>query len=133
MVALRGSHGRESGFTLVEMLVSLAILSVMMVALYGAIGDSAHRLSQAQAESMAVGLARSKMDEVGHTIPAIVGDVSGAEGRFTWQVSIGIHGTPEERVAWPAVLADVTVSVRWGEGVAKRSLSVHTFKLLPKG
>ncbi len=133
MVTGRGPHERESGFTLVEVLVALAILSVTMVALYAAIGDAAQRLSQAQAESIAVGLARSKLDEVGHTIPAIVGDVSGAEGRFGWQVSISLHGTPAERVAWPAVLADVTVSVRWGEGRAKRSFSVHTLKLLPKG
>lgn len=123
----------EAGFTLVEVLVALAILGVTMVALYGAIGDAAQRLSAAQTESIAVGLARSKLEEVGHTIAPIVGDVAGAEGRFTWTVSIAVAGTPEERVAWPAVLADVSVKIAWREGEAKRSLSVRTMKLLPKG
>ena len=123
----------EAGFTLMEVLVALAILGVTMVALYGAIGDAAKRLSDAQAESIATGVARSKLDEVGHTIPAIVGDVTGKEGAFAWSISIAVTGTPEERVAWPAVLADVQVRVTWGEGDAKRSLAVRTMKLLPKG
>ncbi len=123
----------EAGFTLIEVLVALAILGVMMVALYAAIGDAAQRLSEAQTESLATGLARSKLDEVGHTIPAIVGDVAGRQGAFAWTVSIAVAGTPEERVAWPAVLADVSVTVAWGEGAAKRTLAVRTQKLLPKG
>lgn len=123
----------QRGFTLVEVLVALAILSVTIVLLYGAIGDAAHRLSQSQAESEAAGLAQSKLDEIGHTIPAIVGDVSGRQGRYKWTVAIAVYGSPEERVAWPAVVADVTVTVDWADGDAGRSLRIRSLKLLPKG
>jgi general secretion pathway protein I len=123
----------NAGLTLLEVLVALAILSLTMVALYGAMGDSAFRLGSAQAESVAIALARSKLDEVGHTIPPIVGDASGTAGGYAWTVTIAVHGTPEERVAWPATLIDVAVKVSWGEGAAKRSLAVRTMKIVPKG
>ena len=129
------SHGRSgaAGFTLVEVLVALAILSGTMVVLYGAMGDAASRLARAQAEAGAVALAQSKLDEVGLTIAPIVGDVSGAQGPYAWTVSIAVSGTAEERVAWPAVLAEVSVNVTWSDGAQKHALAVRTLKLLPKG
>ena len=129
----RARRRRDAGFTLVEVLVALAILAGTMVMLYGAMGDAASRLARAQAEAGALALAQSKLDEVGVTIAPIVGDVTGAAGPYRWTVSIAVAGTAEERVAWPAVLAEVSVTVSWPEAAATRSFSVKTLKLLPKG
>lgn len=124
----------NGGFTLLEVLVALAILSIAMVALYGVMGDAAYRLAQAQLESVAVALARSKLEEVGATIAPVVGDTSGASaGGYEWQVSIALHGTPEDRVAWPAALIDVSVMVAWQEAGRRKSIKVHTLKVLPRG
>jgi general secretion pathway protein I len=128
------SARRQRGFTLIEVLIALAILSVAMVVLYGVMGDAAYRLARAHAESVAVAIARSKLEEVGVTIPPIVGDVSGtAQGGYAWELSIALHGTPEERVAWPAALIEASVTVEWSDGGGKRSINVRTLKVMPKG
>jgi general secretion pathway protein I len=69
--------GRESGFTLLEVIVALAILTLALSVLLGVISDGLRRTSRAADDAEAVLLARSLLASVGAEIPLREGQVTG--------------------------------------------------------
>ena len=87
---VRPSRGRRPrGFTLLEIIVAFTILSVALVGLIQAFGTGLRGLGAAQTSAATVMLARSKLEEVGLTIPLEDGESSGeTEDGYRWRVSI---------------------------------------------
>jgi general secretion pathway protein I len=123
-------HTGESGFTLIEILVSLAILGISLSVLLNMFSTGLDLAQRTQAETVASGLAESVADELGTAIPLHEGDTSGRfDDRYSWQVRAVPYGSAEDRQSWPSNALLVTVVVRWQDGDRPRSLSLTTLRL----
>jgi len=80
---------RRNGFTLIEVLVAFVILGVASLALYRGITTGLSGTELSEARIAALLLARSRLDEIGASIPVEPGTQSGVfNGGFRWTVRI---------------------------------------------
>jgi len=123
----------QSGFTLLETLVTLVILSVGVLLFERSLAGSFHGISAADQRSAAVALALRKLEEAGSEAPlAQGGETEGETGRFRWSLLIEPAETdtavspvdPHEFVPYW-----VAVSVRWRDGLLSTPVSVHFRRL----
>ena len=116
--------GRRRGFTLLEVLVALAILSVAVVSMIQLFGQGLRLLKVSGDYQQAVLLADQKAREV-ETVRE--GVEAGREGDFKWERRATVTTVPEELTVFgpaPVRLYRVTVQVRWGG----RSVEVATLR-----
>ena len=116
--------GRRRGFTLLEVLVALAILSVAVVSMIQLFGQGLRLLKVSGDYQQAVLLADQKAREV-ETVRG--GVEAGREGDFEWERRATVTPVPEELTVVglvPVRLYRVTVQVRWGG----RSVEVATLR-----
>jgi general secretion pathway protein I len=91
------------GFTLLEIMISLAILSISLLALYNAIGNSLRASGMAEDMDQAMQLARQKMAEVTISLEADI-----ARGAFPDEKEEqGEFDKPFERYKWSYVFRKV--------------------------
>ncbi len=111
---------QRRGFTLLEVLIALAILAIAATAVIGQTGSSLTRQADLQDRTIATLLAENQLDL------AIAADAFPVTGRSTdtvtfdgreWRVETAVSGTSEP---W---LRKVEVTVSQGEGDARRSLA----------
>ncbi|MBI2152710.1 MAG: prepilin-type N-terminal cleavage/methylation domain-containing protein [Candidatus Rokubacteria bacterium] len=115
---------RRRGFTLLEVLVALAILSLAVVTVIQLFGQGLRLLKVSGDYQQAVLLADQKAREV-ETVRE--GTEAGQEGNFEWERRATVMPVPEELNvvgARPVRLFRVTVQVRWGT----RSVEVATLR-----
>lgn len=121
------------GFTLVEVLVSLAILAVSLAALLNTFSESLQQSRESEAQSTAGLLAQSLLASAGRETSMTVGEVDGSSGdRFMWHLHVADFGDQDDRLAWPMRAYRISVEVYWWEGRFIRSVSAETLKLGPK-
>jgi general secretion pathway protein I len=123
------------GFTLVEVLVSLAILALGFTALFEGLGDGGLAASVADRQRVATEAAQSLLDELGQTRPLVDGE---SEGDFAagehWRLSITPFGAPSSDQAAaagaPRLNAHLIVlGVTWRANGATQELDFHTLRL----
>lgn len=115
---------RRRGFTLLEVLVALAILSLAVVTVIQLFGQGLRLLKVSGDYQQAVLLADQKAREV-ETVRE--GTEAGQEGNFEWERRATVMPVPEELNVVgtrPIRLFRVTVQVRWGT----RSVEVATLR-----
>jgi len=122
----RAGHG-EPGFTLMEVLIAFAILSVSMGALMLAFSDGLRMTGRSVTISTATLQAQSLLDAVGRSIPVRQGQVTGVlEDGSHWNVSIEPFDTGESGSAATASLlafrVDATVEWERDRGVTLSTL-----------
>ena len=83
------SNNRSRGFTLVEVLVALAIVSIGMLAVFKVIGDTAHNVSYLRDRSFAAWIADNRITEIRlsgemPSVDEIRGDLEFAGRRWYW-------------------------------------------------
>ena len=116
--------GRRRGFTLLEVLVALAILSVAVVSMIQLFGQGLRLLKVSGDYQQAVLLADQKAREVEMVREGVE---AGREGDFEWERRATVTTVPEELTVFglaPVRLYRVTVQVRWGG----RSVEVATLR-----
>lgn len=116
--------GRRRGFTLLEVLVALAILSVAVVTMIQLFGQGLRLLKVSGDYQQAVLLADQKAREVDTVREGVE---AGREGDFEWERRATVTAVPEELTVVglaPVRLYRVTVQVRWGG----RSVEVATLR-----
>lgn len=117
----------ESGFTLLEVLVAVAILAVALTALFQAFAGGLGGARHAEAATRAGLIARSLLDRVGADLPLVQGVRQGdASDGYTW--SLGISPRRDQkgaRVNSPLELYDVEATVIWGKG---QSVTLYTVR-----
>jgi general secretion pathway protein I len=124
------TEGRVRGFTLVEVLVALAILALTFTLAYRAMSEGLGRLADDSQSERAVLLARSQLARVGHDIALADGDTEGrAAGGFFWRVDISPYGSAEGGLTGHRV----TVDVGWRSGRLARQVRLETVRLGPLG
>ena len=77
---------RESGFTLLEMLVAMAVLATALFFLLQAVSDSNRAISTSQALTRAVLLAQSQLAEGAAATPLKQGVKNGAYEHMQWRL-----------------------------------------------
>jgi prepilin-type N-terminal cleavage/methylation domain-containing protein len=124
--------GSEDGFTLIEILVSLAILGVSLAALLGVFSTSLDRARQSEDEMAARTLARSLIEQEAGVSDPQWGAQSGRMGnRYSWQVNLQPYGAPP---ASGVTLAVVTAQVSWAGSGGTRSLTLSSLRAVaPQG
>lgn len=123
----------EDGFTLVELLVALAIMSLSLAVLFASISSGLAAAHNARQEQAAATLAQSLLAEMGASRTLALGTTSGrsSEG-LNWQIDVVPYGDEADRKAWGVAAARVTVTVAWHADREKR-LSLSTLRILPNG
>ena len=115
--------GRTSGFTLLEVMIAMAILAMVGVAFLGAQASSVHLVDESSQISIATLLAREKMAELENLGFPDLGKTSG-EGdqvfpQYRWEKIISSTDIPELRKA--------LVRILWVEGTNQRTLELVAY------
>jgi prepilin-type N-terminal cleavage/methylation domain-containing protein len=117
----------EEGFTLIEMIVSLAILAIALGVLFGAFSQEFERQRLSAKQMQARTLAQSLLDESrGGAQPGTRDGVS-PEG-FSWRVTASPYGDAVARKAWRFAAALVTADVRFDLDGAEHHVTLTTLR-----
>jgi general secretion pathway protein I len=124
---------REAGFTLVEVIVALAILSVGLSTLLGVISNSLRQTANAERMAAAGSLAQSLLAEVGTERPVKPEERDGQfPNGFRWHLKMQPYGDVNEREEWPVGVYAVSTEVEWEDGAQRRSYALTTLRFGPK-
>ncbi len=130
---LVANAGSAAGFTLVEVIVALAILSVGLGVLLGSISGSLRQTAQAARMAEASTLAQSLVAEVGTELPITSEERTGEfPNGYRWHLQMLPYGSAEERQEWPVGAYVISTEVAWEEGADRRSYALTTLRLGPK-
>jgi type II secretory pathway pseudopilin PulG len=129
-------HRNDAGFTLVEALVSLVVLTLGLVAVIEIFGNGFRGIRSSEWDAAALQLATSQLTRAGTETPLRRGQQQGTTPQgFDWIVTIEPYGPARDELAppRPATIEAywVTADVRWRPSVfsAAQSLSLTTVKL----
>ena len=117
----------DSGYTVLEALVAFAILSVVLVSLYGAGGTSLLGVDRATRLQSVALLAQSKLDEIAATRALLPESSRGAFANS--DVSWKIDAQPALRSqndTSPLRLQDVHLVMTWSEGTRTETFDLRT-------
>ena len=118
------------GFTLLEVIVALAILGLSLAVLLGIFSQSLERSRAGTNEDGARVLAQSLLAESAHA-PAREGE-GDAEGGLHWKVRVAPYGSDSDAQSWAEALETVSVVVSWREERRTRRFVLSTLRLAPK-
>jgi type II secretion system protein I len=118
----------EAGFTLIEVLVALAILSIAVVSSIQAFAQGLRLLKLAGDHQHAMLLADQKMREV---VDPKEGREQGTEGLLSWERTTRLLETPDLKPADGSDrgrVYEIDVRVAWEE---KRQIEIRTLRMVP--
>ena len=122
----RQSHcGKSRGFSLLEMVVAVAILALAMGALYQAASGATRNVRVDEKYAYAVELARSLLADNFQVPPAGKRAQGKTAGDFSWQLST----RPVKAVRGGIVglkLHEIEVTVSWEDGGKQREVSLNS-------
>lgn len=124
---------RNRGFTLVEVVVAIAILTLMAGVIFRVNSDSIHNIRRADALADASALAQSLIAKVGAEIPLREGEVRGQSGAtLQWRVQMKRYGDATDRAQWPLAAYTVMAEVTLRDGPDTQPVELITLRLGPK-
>ncbi len=130
--SLKGNRNSVSGFSLLEILVAFAILTVTLGILMQIFGKGIHLASTGETYSRALLLAESMLATVGNTQKIEIGESHGEfDGMYSWSINVQPYDDgdlDDEASGLQFLLYRVQVSVRW----ESRSLVVETLRIGPR-
>ncbi len=125
----------DRGFTLIEIVVSLLILSIASAVIFEGFSLGFRNARTADDFAQAVLIAQSKLDPAGVTEPLAAGTLSGEElDKYAWTLRIDEVDVAAEDEATPGNLQTffVAVDVIWSDGGTERTVSLSTLRLAPQ-
>ena len=115
----------QRGFSLLEILVALSILSMTLGALYQATSGATRNVRNDERYVFGVELARSLLVEYGQ-VPSEGGSWAGeTEGGFFWKV----NASPVEisvEVLLPGTIQAIDIEVAWNDGLRERKFELSS-------
>lgn len=127
---------RQTGYTLIEVLVAFMILALALTVLMRIFSGGLRNVSVSSDYAMATLIAESRLAAAGIDVPLRPGETSGTEGeRFQWTLNVqDYQPRPGYRSAAQGVDAyRVTVTVEWPNGDNTRSVGLSTVRLHTEG
>lgn len=125
-----GDRASEAGFTLLEVIVALAILAMSLGVLFPTFADAVQRAGQSETIAQARLLAQSILVQVGNEIPVKAGEAAGdGAAGLQWRLRQKPYGGSADQARWSTPVMEVSVEVSWGAGLLARSISVSTLRL----
>jgi general secretion pathway protein I len=122
--------GRQGGFTLIEVLVALAIMALGMGSLLAAVSTGLANTRAARQYVEATRLAQSHLAAIGSATPLVAGVQSGDDGQgFTWQVRVSAplaHDAPPAKGQTQLLLYTCEAVVSWRSGGLRKSIAIQS-------
>jgi len=119
---------REAGFSLLETIIALVILSLSLAALFEAYGDGLRAITAGNRHGEARLLAQSLLAEVDDKVAP--GNRQGRSNGLAWRLEItpatGDLASKDAKAKW--ALYEVVATVRWSRG---RRIKIRTLRLGP--
>jgi general secretion pathway protein I len=126
-------HRRESGFTLLEVLVALAILGMSLSVLLGVFTMALDRTRSDQKKGASELLAKALLNETETIAPEDLRDRHGIAAQdLAWSIKVSPYGSPEDRQAWQNWPVQILVRVEWQDHGRARTLSLSTLRIAPE-
>ncbi|HEY3637386.1 MAG TPA: type II secretion system protein [Rhizomicrobium sp.] len=126
------SASGQAGFTLIEVLVALSILSISLGVLLAVFMQGLDRARESREEAAARVLAQSLLVQVKAQANPSIGSSSGKASDFLWRLQVVPFGSAQDRAAWQENAAQIVATVSWRGSGGKRSISLSTLRFLPK-
>jgi general secretion pathway protein I len=126
---------RDSGFTLLEVVVALAIAALALVGLFRAGSGGLFAVDAATRMEEAVQRAQSHLAAVGRNAALTEGEFTGDDGGgYSWRLRITPVSSRQEAGQdglnpTATTLFDVEVAISWPAGVGERSIVLRTLRL----
>jgi len=124
----------NAGFTLLEVVVAMAILGLGLVVIMELFSSGLRLARMSEEYSQAVGLARAKLEEVRIAENLAEGEEQGEFNReYRWKVGIKkVEVLPVEKgdIQAPVDLYQIQVHVLWGGGAGERSATFESYRVL---
>ncbi len=126
---------RNPGFTLIEVVVAMAILGIGLVVIIELFGGGLRLGRVSQEYTKASGYARVKMEEINLASALEEGIQRGEfDGQFRWQVEVkkvSLLPSSQETIYRPPVdLFWVRVDILWKSGSKERAAALESYRLL---
>lgn len=131
--AMASAADDEAGFTLVEVIVALAMLSIGLTLVMSLFSTGLSRTGTAERVAGAVALAQSLMAQVGTSIPLRTERRDGAEANgYRWRLAMQPYRPAPGGDARPVELYQVSLEIGWPEGQGSRAYALSTLRLGPR-
>ncbi len=134
---IRGRHSlREQGFTLIEVVVALAILGIVLTVIIELFAGGLRLARTSKEYTQAVNYANAKLEEIASRETLEEGMTEGEFNEtFHWRVTMDkINLLPVEKQPWevkpPIQLFKIRVDVLWKPGSKERSAGVETYRTM---
>lgn len=119
-------RARQRGFSLLEMVVAVAILGLTLGALYQATAGATRNLRTDERYAYAVELARSLMAANSRVPSAGLREGGETAGGFRWEVIARPVNRPRGSGFADGGLQAIEVSVAWPDGPRQRKVQLHS-------
>jgi general secretion pathway protein I len=123
----------EAGFTLLEVLVALGVLSLSLTVLWAVFSQGLDRTREDQTRMAARSLAQSLLADAETMPPSLLKTETGETNGFTWRIALSPYGSSDERQAWTLSPTNIAIEVSWADHGRDRMITLTTLRLLPKG
>ena len=121
---------RQSGFSLLEVLVAFAILSMSLGVLYQAFSNSLRNVGASGDYSRAIIIAEARLAEAMADVPLNEGSDQGeVDGRYQWKVVVQRYEYEGEEIVSRFTPYQVEVVVSWQDGKHTREYQLSTLRL----
>lgn len=92
-------HSNDAGFSLVEVLVALAISALLMAAVYRGLALGTRGLRVSDVEARLTEVARTELARAGVETPLVEGEQDGRSSNIDWTVKISPYVSPVDPAA----------------------------------
>lgn len=126
----RREEGGDDGFTLIEVLVALTILSLSLTMLLGTLSQSLSRNRESERGAAARVLAQSLLTKAETGAPPKQSHADGeTDGGLAWSIDMTPYPQHDDDKA-SVHAANISVTVTWEDG--QHALTLSTLRLVPK-
>lgn len=117
---------KNRGFSLLEMIVAMLVLSLSLGAMYQAVAGASKIIRIDEKYAYAHGIAQSLLAEYAVVPDAGLVEAGETDGGFRWQVNADpVEGDYPDQLPRGS-LQQLEISVSWGEGTNERSIKLNS-------